>query len=352
MGLRVPGKPLPRGEERHSRGRRLVTGGWALRLVGTALGLTGSMIFRAGLNSDQLPNMTHLFWWLRALGGIAALIAGLRVFGAGRRLVVRGKRYAADVIESFDALEGTRYVLYLRPFSNDTDMAALNTDVQGGGAQPANLFFLSGLTHEEQLVRRFGAFGRVVAVGRPGESLPPVGALRGQVPSGDWQATVSSLIEGAHIVLMSAGPGAGTVWEFTEAVRLLPLTRLVLLIYCDAATYERFREAVAAEYERRSRTEPRAPGTAWPPLPTLPDYPPLSRTDRPRWEVWLNGGRKRLRWDFVLKGVVVFAPDRKATFTRFDPTTPRLSSPITLGRLVKREFRPITDKLDALAPRN
>ncbi|WP_327296954.1 MULTISPECIES: hypothetical protein [unclassified Streptomyces] len=347
------GKLLSHVDERWPKGRRLVVAGWALRLAGAVLGITGWLVFQAGLNSDHLPGMLHPAWWLRGVGSLAAVGVALRVFGAGRRLVVQGKRYTADVIDSFDALAGTRYVLYLRPFSNDAVMAALDTDILGGGAGPANLFFLSGLTHEEKLVHRFGLFGRVIAVGRPGEHLPPIGAVRGQLPLDDWQSTVSSLIEGAQVVLMAAGLGPGTVWEFTEAVRLLrPATRLVVLVYCDAPAYERFREAVAVEYARRSRTEPQTAGTAWPPLPALPDYPPPARPTRPRWEIWLNGGRKRLRWDFVLKGMVVFDPGWEATFTRFDPTALRMPSWFTLRRLVKRETGPIMEQLEALAPRN
>lgn len=167
-------------------------------------------------------------WWLRAVCGVALLIAGLRLLSVGRRLLLRGRHRCADVIDSFDSLQGTRYVLYLRPFANDVTMAAL--------------FFPSRLTQEQALVRRFARFGRVVAIGRPGELLPPVGAVRGQLPLDDWHGPVSRLIAGAHVVLMAAGPGPGTVWEFTEAVRLLEPTRLVLLIYCDAETYDRFRK--------------------------------------------------------------------------------------------------------------
>ncbi|MCC9307793.1 hypothetical protein LN042_11925 [Kitasatospora sp. RB6PN24] len=334
---------------RWSKGLRLVAGGWALRLAGTALGVPGFYIARSGLDADQWSGVVHLVWWLRELGGVAAFMVGLRAFRIGRRLVVRGRQCAAAVIDSFDALAGTVYVLYLRPFSNDADMAALNSDFPGGTslASLGMLFLLSGKTQEEQLVRRFGRFGRVIAVGRPDELLPPVGAVRGQLPLDDWQGTVSSLIDGAHVVLMSAGPGPGTVWEFTEAVRRLPPTRLVLLIYCDAATYERFREAVAVEYERRLRAEPQAPRSGCPPLPALPDYPPLARGPyRPRYETWLGWGR--LRWDFVLKGVVVFDQDWTATFTRFDPTARRWLP----GLVIRRELRPVLEKLDVLEPRN
>lgn len=341
-------KPLPRAGASRPNGQRLILHGWTLRVTGTVLGLTGYLLFRAGLTSDQMARMPTALWWVRAVGGLVGLLLGLRLWAAGRRLVVRGRRRRAEAIDSFESLSGTRYVLYLRPFTNDELMAVLNTDVQGGGAQVQSWFFLSGLTQEELLVRRFARFGRVVAIGRPGELLPPVGAVRGQLPPDDWQGTVSSLIAEAHVVLMAAGPGPGTVWEFTEAVRCLDPTRLVLLVYCDVETYDRFRKAVAKEYRQRTISEPQPPDRPWPPLPTLPDYPPLARPDRPLWEVALNGGRERLRWDFFLKGFVAFTPDWTAAFTRFDPTTRRVPSLVTLRRLVTRGFQPVLAQLDAL----
>lgn len=48
----------------------------------------------------------------------------------------------------------------------------------------------------------------------------------------------------------------------------------------------------------------------------LPAYPSPARSERPRREVLLNGGRQRLLWDFALKGMVVFRPDREARFIR------------------------------------
>jgi hypothetical protein len=348
------GKDLsPRGAQRAARGRVLAGAGWALRVIGTVVGLLSFFEFKASIKDAHWGSVGESLWWLGLLGWAVAFIVGLAAFFVGRLVVVRGKQHTADLVVSCAGLAGTRYVLYLRPFSNDPEMAALNDDIQGGGANLENIFFVSGLTHEEALVRRFRQFGRVVAIGRPGENLPLPGATRAYLPLDDWKGTVSELIAGAHVVLLSAGPGPGTVWEFTEVLRLLPPDRLVLLAYCDAATYDRFREAVAVEYDRRSRTEPGSPGTGlWPPLPALPGYPPPARPERPRWQVLLNGGRKRLRWDFALKGLVVFGPRWEARFIRFDPTTLKLPSVWTLHRLVKRELRPVQTQLEALDARN
>ncbi|WP_438291090.1 hypothetical protein [Streptomyces sp. HUAS TT7] len=343
----------PRGAQRATKGRVLVGAGWALRVAGTVVGLLGFVEFKARLKDVLAGSFGDAFVWLGLLGWAAAVLVGLAAFFVGRLAVVRGKQHTADLVVSCAGLAGTRYVLYLRPFSNDPGMAALNNDLQGGGANLENIFFISGLTHEEALVRRFGRFGRVVAIGRPGENLPLPGATRAYLPLDDWKGTVSDLITGAHAVLLSAGPGPGTVWEFTEALRLLPPDRLVLLAYCDAATYDRFREAVTEEYERRSRTEPGSPGTGlWPPLPALPGYPPPARPERPRWQVLLNGGRKRLSWDFALKGLIIFGPRWEATFIRFDPTALKYPSVWSLRKLVKRELKPVQDQLGALNTRS
>ncbi|WP_158702002.1 hypothetical protein [Kitasatospora sp. MMS16-BH015] len=178
---------------------------------------------------------------------------------------------------------------------------ALLRDVQLSGGLALWLQGACGLvfalTHEESLVRRFRRFGRVIAIGRPGEPLPLPGASRAYLPLDDWQDTVSELIGHAHLVLLSVGPGPGTVWEYTETLRRLPPTRLVLLVYCAPEVYDAFRTAVTEEYARRSATEP----GPWPPLPELPPFPAPAWPVRPRWNVWLNGGRSRLRWDFVLR---------------------------------------------------
>ncbi|MER8073779.1 hypothetical protein ABTZ59_36775 [Streptomyces sp. NPDC094034] len=67
------------------------------------------------------------------------------------------------------------------------------------------------MTQEDFLVRQFKGLGRVIAVGQPDERLPLLGAERGYLPVDNWQDTVSDMIQGAHVVMMSAAPGPGTV---------------------------------------------------------------------------------------------------------------------------------------------
>jgi len=340
----------PYGRQQPVKGRGMIGAGWVLRMAGTGVGLAGYVTFRqgAGNGADSFGGVET--WLIRAAGFLASMV-GVRVFAYGRLLVARGKRHTVKVIGSFAKLLYSRYVLYLRPFSNDKEMAALPTRFLGGGSGEA-VFFLPGLTQEESLVRRFGGIGRVVAVGRPGEELPLPGATRGYLPLDDWQDVVSALIRSAHVVALAAGTGPGTVWEFTEAVRTLDLRRLVLLVYCNPAMYNEFRDAVRVTYdERRSPRAGELPAQgrrAWPALPELPDFPPVSRPRRTRREIFMHGGKKQAHWDFPLKGIVVFDREGQSTFIRFDPTAVRFSAPWILSRMVRRQFTPVISGLAAL----
>lgn len=325
--------PSPRRAQDRARGKRLIVVGWALRVGGAVLGL-GSVAVAQGLLRKVLDAPSQSGGWLLGLlACVPVFFLGWWVFALGRFWAQSGRRHTAEIIDPRAAAAESGHVLYLRPFNLDEVMSAMPLELSGGGAGAYNLFFLSGRTQEEDLVRRFRRFGRVIAIGRPGEELPKAGAERMYVADSEWQRTVSGLIGRARVVTLSVGTGQGTVWEFVESLRLLPPERLMLLIYCEKKAYDEFRHVVADQC-------------------ALPEYPPHARPHRPRWEVILNGGRKRLLWDFALKGVIVFGPDWQPEFVRFDPTTLRVPSVMSVRKLLKRELEPVLDRLDSLPPRS
>jgi hypothetical protein len=112
-------------------------------------------------------------------------------------------------------------VLYLRAFTLDDPAGAVSS-------HGLNLF----RTEEQQVARAFAEFGRLVAVGRPGEGLPPAGALR-IYPAGDWQAWVEELVREAALVVIGAGRGAGLRWEVELVVRAHDPRRTVILLPRD-----------------------------------------------------------------------------------------------------------------------
>jgi hypothetical protein len=83
------------------------------------------------------------------------------------------------------------------------------------------------------------------------------------------------LIANARLIILGAGPGKGTVWEYVEVMRCADPSRLIILV-TSAEAYGRFKalgtaEAEGALTELRSRY-----GSSWQ-VPVLPDLPAPAR---------------------------------------------------------------------------
>ncbi len=105
-------------------------------------------------------------------------------------------------------------VLYLRSFEDDQRAARIKGE----------------LTEEEHLGKVLSQIGPFVAVGRPGEAIPAVGAARVYLGDAEWQSTVEDLLRTARLVLIRTGRTTGLEWELARAVRLVPPERLVLVV--------------------------------------------------------------------------------------------------------------------------
>ncbi|WP_329334336.1 hypothetical protein OG866_12840 [Streptomyces sp. NBC_00663] len=305
--------------------------GCFLRVAGFFAAMGGAGHLRAPSVYDY-GNPGNAIWTglLMIAGGMAAVVAG-------SRLARHGRRHTARVLERPEELPDRRFTLYLRPFDVDH---ALNRVMQAPRASlRERVTHTSGRTFEEALARGLRRrFGRVVAVGKPGERLPLPGADRFYLPLAEWQAPVSALIGRARVVALVTGSSAGTLWELTECMRLLPPERLLLLVFSDEVEYEEFRAAVPAAFEERSRelVGEGSVGEGSVPLrtPVFPAYPPLHN---PQSLVRGTG----------LQGLIHFDAAWQPTFTRCDYT--RFWTLTLMGRQMKMERRMVRPVLRRLA---
>ncbi|GAB7028942.1 transferase [Streptomyces sp. NPDC021749] len=148
---------------------------------------------------------------LLLLGGLAALGAAVLIL---RHCRPRSARSAAQALLA----DGRKPVLYLRSFADDDTAASVDD-----GA-PINLH-----SREEQLAAALSAFGPVIAVGKPGEPLPRLGAARFYLPPDDWQPGVLRLMELSQLIVLGLGSGEGLWWEVERARATQPARKLVLL---------------------------------------------------------------------------------------------------------------------------
>ena len=183
-------------------------GGYTLLVVG----------FLAGVTATRTSGIPWTSRGLILLGGAVALVAAFLVLRYSR------PRSARDAVRAIRA-DWRKPVLYLRGFGDDRDSAAVD---ELPGALSAGL--LSIHSREEQLVGALGAFGPVIAVGRPGEPLPHLGAARFYLPFDDWQPGVLRLMELSQLIVLRLGEGDGLWWEVDRARATQPAAKLVLLV--------------------------------------------------------------------------------------------------------------------------
>jgi hypothetical protein len=72
-------------------------------------------------------------------------------------------------------------------------------------------------------------YGPVIAIGRPGEWAPPLGAARKYVTD-DWQGEVLDLINKCQLIVVILGKTNGLAWEIQQLIRLGVLKKLILVI--------------------------------------------------------------------------------------------------------------------------
>lgn len=197
--------------------------GWCIWAIGYALIVAG----------------VWLVWIVK--GAIPGGIGGLLI-ACGAGCVVRGKKLKAVGASEVLRRDSRPPILYLRSFDDDgTGMKIPNEAVSK--------------TFEERLAQALGKLGPVVAIGKPGENLPELGAARMYVDDDSWQSTVKSLIGRAQFVIFRAGETEGLRWEVQTATRSLDPEKLILFFGYEfdrnrQRLYARFRERVMDYFPR------------------------------------------------------------------------------------------------------
>jgi hypothetical protein len=289
-----------------SRGRGvvLVLAGWLLWAAGATVTLGGFGLVGFG----------HFFtsgrpWW-QLFTIFPAMLAGAVVVDAGQRTRLAGRRHLARpaTMPGPDDL----FVLYLRSFREDAGRARLErTWLRPEALQPAlhlGPMLFSGRSLEEHLVAVLRPLGRVIAVARPGQVLPPAGARRLTLPANDWQGPVREMMSRARLVVIFLDASTWTLWEFAEAIRCVPPQRLLLVAPEERKDYEAFRRAAGA---------------------TLPVYQPPVRHPPLK--------------EPSASGLIFFDADRTPHFQ------PLVANPLhdVLGSALRRSARPALDRLRA-----
>ncbi len=151
--------------------------------------------------------------------------------------------------------DNRQIVLYLRPFK--ADRVRFQTTLYGDSMYASDIteFFQKVILRgnwkrgEEYLVEPLRSLGPVVTIGRPGEKVPPIGAIR-LYPKDDWQDEFTSLLNRARIAVIFAGTSEGLLWEIGHVFKHEPFVPTLLLV-----PYFQGLNTVGALEKRRTKSE-------------------------------------------------------------------------------------------------
>jgi hypothetical protein len=176
----------------------------------------------------------YAIWAAGAVAGLAVAAVvpgGHALFGSltflpfaltGGRMFDTGRRRLALRLDEVRALDSRPPLLLLRSFADDNLPLERRFRLLGSLLQ-------APFTLEELIVDCLWAVGPVMAIGRPEETLSPVGAPREYVADAVWQERLLSSLDESSWVVGILGDSAGVMWEFRQVDARGASDRFVLI---------------------------------------------------------------------------------------------------------------------------
>jgi TM2 domain-containing membrane protein YozV len=181
-------------------------------------------------------------------------ILALFLFVAWSAIVLlrRGWKYDALPADKVIQQDKRPPVVYIRSFKDDGKLLP--------GGWRARWFsvvnWTTAVSVEQELAIIMERVGPVVAIGKPGELLPELGAARLYASDDEWQATITDLMRRAGLVVVLAGATANLKWEIDQAVNLLPRRQLIFVSLGKGRGEEAFDKDVERRFGRPEADEP------------------------------------------------------------------------------------------------
>ncbi len=137
-------------------------------------------------------------------------VAASSMMDSSRQKEHRVRAEATEEYQAIDSEDPRRPILYLRPFNLDgMDMT------QQQQSKLARLMRLDSLysSLDDAVLSEAHSYGPVLAIGKPGEPMPPLGAARRYVSDDIWQEVVKDLARSASFVILTVDDTDGVKWE-------------------------------------------------------------------------------------------------------------------------------------------
>lgn len=154
------------------------------------------------------------------------VVAGLASIAVLIRLNHHRDQAAAPTISELRSADHRVPVLLLRSFRDD------DLPVQAFRRVRRQLVRSNWERHrfEPFLVGLLSNLGPPIAIGRPGEPLPAVGAARDYLTNEQWQAKASQMIEESQFVVLLVGETGGVWWEMNHLASQRALGKCIMIV--------------------------------------------------------------------------------------------------------------------------
>ena len=213
--------------------------GGALHVAGWGLMCLGWIVLVLDRAVLSVPELGFLDFGLIGSGLVGGFIP--LCFLGGSALIIRVRKLAAVDAAALMEEDTRAPVLYLRSFGDDGEGVMGHTSRAQGFLAP---------TVEEKLAAAMRHVGPFVAIGRPGETLPELGAARMYVSDDHWQDEIVALMERAQIVLLRIGDTPGFWWEVQQVMERVEMARVVFFFPPGTGhLYPRFRQMAGEQID-------------------------------------------------------------------------------------------------------
>lgn len=182
--------------------------------------VTGVLTLGWGLD-PRMP--AEQLWWR-----VAAAVAGVTLLYLAIWIRRVAERVGAVVNEAprFGEDASRNDVLLLRSFKDDELLIRAVDPVVG------RLGLLLGyrVRFEEYIANLLTRERRLIAIGKPGEALPALGAVRTYFPDDEWQDAIDATVRRVGTIVMVAAGTGGFEWELNLLRRTGHLSKTLILI--------------------------------------------------------------------------------------------------------------------------
>jgi hypothetical protein len=185
-----------------------------VHLVGIVLGSIGfiASIGCGVLYQSESATLAPIAALLPSAGWLGCSLLGAVIGAGGGKLVHTSLQLLQPTAGELQVQDHRRPVVFLRSFHDEEADVVLEEH-----RDKDNNYSVRRGRLEEAISDQFGPFGPFVAIGKPGEKLPHLGAARNYYSDAEWHTAVTAWLEQALLIVLFAGVTTGLRWEL-EAI--------------------------------------------------------------------------------------------------------------------------------------